>query len=509
MAELKNFDIVGSFQRGQQIGTQQRLVKDGEQRRNMLAELAGQAYGAPAEQRQGLVQKAIATDPEAGFALNKGLEYDDDRRSRTMVNMSKMLISVPEQARPMLYQRMAAEFPAMGMQGFPTEYTPETKQLIDGTAQSIVQAYSGANGEAPSQQRYAEWLLNQVPEGDREQALGVLAGTRARPATGGYGFDEIEGADGRKRLRRTNPRSGVLEIYDEQTGEFVPFGGAPSAPGAAAPGSQAPAPGLYNTPNGPARIGENLSPGDWELIQADMANNGAADAYELPTRNLTPAQFRGANPALGVSRAPEEQAAATEAAKLGTELGFMPRQQEIETQGAVERTRQEAAVKADAETAALDATRSRDATGTLDLLDAAEKLLGGATGSGAGAATDRAAGFFGVSTPGAQNTAGLRTIAGQLTSKMPRMQGPQSDKDVQLYKEMAGDLANDQLPVPTRLASLRTIRELNEKYADQQAGVAGQAQDAPPVRISGAADYEALPSGTLFIAPDGSRRRKR
>lgn len=142
MAELKNFDIVGSFQRGQQIGTQQRLVKDGEQRRNMLAELAGQAYGAPAEQRQGLVQKAIATDPEAGFALNKGLEYDDDRRSRTMVNMSKMLISVPEQARPMLYQRMAAEFPAMGMQGFPTEYTPETKQLIDGTAQSIVQAYS-------------------------------------------------------------------------------------------------------------------------------------------------------------------------------------------------------------------------------------------------------------------------------------------------------------------------------------------------------------------------------
>lgn len=36
-----------------------------------------------------------------------------------------------------------------------------------------------------------------------------------------------------------------------------------------------------------------------------------------------------------------------------------------------------------------------------------------------------------------------------------------------------------------------------------------QTTQSSPVRIQSAADYEALPSGTEFIAPDGSRRRKR
>ena len=48
------------------------------------------------------------------------------------------------------------------------------------------------------------------------------------------------------------------------------------------------------------------------------------------------------------------------------------------------------------------------------------------------------------------------------------MQGPQSDKDVLLYKQMAGDLANPQLPRETRMAAARTVRALNEKYAGQQ-----------------------------------------
>lgn len=168
-------------------------------------------------------------------------------------------------------------------------------------------------------------------------------------------------------------------------------------------------------------------------------------------------------------------AAEQAAARAQVELAYAPEMQRVQNQGAIERARQEAEVKAQTEAAGLDATRSRDASGTLELLAEAEKLLQGATGSGAGAARDRVAGFFGVSTPGAQNTAALRTIAGQLTSKMPRMQGPQSDKDVQLYKEMAGDLANDQLPVPTRLAAMRTIQELNQKYAGGQPAPRAQA----------------------------------
>ncbi|MDR7192705.1 hypothetical protein [Luteimonas terrae] len=316
MAELKMFDVIGSFQQGQRHGTQQRLVREGEQRRNALADLTSRAYAAPVDQRQGFVSQAAAIDAEGGHSLNQQLAYDDDRRNRTLANMARMLTSAPEQARPALYQRMSAQFGQMGMQGFPTAYTPETKALIDGTAQSIVQAYSGASGEAPSQQRYAEWLLSQVPEGDRDQALGVLAGTRARPATGGYGFDEIEGADGRKRLRRTNPRSGVLEIYDESTGEFMPVGG---VPGQSNNQGAPPQPGLYNTPNGQVRIGADLSPGDWELIQADMANDGASNSYQLPTRDLSPQQFNGGGSGLAVSQSSAERVAAEALARRGAE----------------------------------------------------------------------------------------------------------------------------------------------------------------------------------------------
>jgi hypothetical protein len=59
------------------------------------------------------------------------------------------------------------------------------------------------------------------------------------------------------------------------------------------------------------------------------------------------------------------------------------------------------------------------------------------------------------------------------------MQGPQSDKDVLLYKQMAGDLANPTLPIPSRMAALRQIRRLNQKYAG------GNGDKAPSNSIGG------------------------
>lgn len=141
------------------------------------------------------------------------------------------------------------------------------------------------------------------------------------------------------------------------------------------------------------------------------------------------------------------------------------------TEAAKVRARQEAelAGKADAK-----ASSSGD---TLNLLTEAERLLPNATGGGLGALFDGGAAFFGRSTEGARANAALATIAGQLTAKMPRMEGPQSNTDVKLYQQMAGDLANANLPVETRLAALRTIRELNEKYA-QPAGSEARAPSA-------------------------------
>ncbi len=72
----------------------------------------------------------------------------------------------------------------------------------------------------------------------------------------------------------------------------------------------------------------------------------------------------------------------------------------------------------------------------------------------------------GISTKASQSDAQLKAIAGQLISKMPRMEGPQSNIDVEMYRQAAGDIANANIPAETRKAAIKTIRDLNEKYAN-------------------------------------------
>ena len=128
---------------------------------------------------------------------------------------------------------------------------------------------------------------------------------------------------------------------------------------------------------------------------------------------------------------------------------------------------------------------TKRAQNVLSLTQQAEQILsnGKATGSGIGSLLDTGASWFGVSTEGAQGTAQLSTIAGNLVSNMPRMEGPQSDKDVQMYKQMAGDLSNASLPVATRMAALRQMQALNEKYLNNGTG-GYPATSAPPSSIA-------------------------
>ncbi|WP_436872660.1 hypothetical protein [Acinetobacter haemolyticus] len=108
------------------------------------------------------------------------------------------------------------------------------------------------------------------------------------------------------------------------------------------------------------------------------------------------------------------------------------------------------------------------------ILSQAEALIGKSTSSGAGALLDAGAGFFGASPQGADNLAALKALQGALVMMMPRMEGPQSDKDVQLYREMAGRLG-EAIPVSQRMEAIKVIRDLNAKYADIQ-GVTGKNQ---------------------------------
>lgn len=130
-------------------------------------------------------------------------------------------------------------------------------------------------------------------------------------------------------------------------------------------------------------------------------------------------------------------------------------------------TRADNAAKVDTKPNA-PAQKVQDAKDVLDILNLAGPLLDDATGSYLGSAVDEAARVFGKSTPGAEASAKLKTLQGALIGKQPKMSGPQSDKDVQLYREMAGQIGDPTLPIATRKAAIVTIRQLNEKYAGIQ-----------------------------------------
>lgn len=103
------------------------------------------------------------------------------------------------------------------------------------------------------------------------------------------------------------------------------------------------------------------------------------------------------------------------------------------------------------------------------------------TASGGGALMDSAANFFGGSTKGADTASKLDTLSGWLVSNVPRMEGPQSDKDVLTYKTMAAEVGDRTKPISQRLAAAQELKALQAKYADLNGG--GQTKEPKPSKV--------------------------
>lgn len=100
-----------------------------------------------------------------------------------------------------------------------------------------------------------------------------------------------------------------------------------------------------------------------------------------------------------------------------------------------------------------------------DTIAQAEKLLDSKpTGSGVGTVYDSVASIFGKTPAGANEAQALKAVGGALVSKMPRMQGPQSDKDVMLYTQMAAQVGDSTVPAERRKAALQEVKRLWSKY---------------------------------------------
>jgi hypothetical protein len=138
--------------------------------------------------------------------------------------------------------------------------------------------------------------------------------------------------------------------------------------------------------------------------------------------------------------------------------------------------------KNDAAMAASD-KKSSDANDTLSILEEVKKILPTATSSLVGSKVDQGLAAVGLSTSGADASTQLKILGNSLVMKVPRMQGPQSDKDVQLYKEAAGNIGDETKPISQRMAAVSTIEKLNKKYATVNSSTGGARPGYVPFRM--------------------------
>lgn len=465
MANLMNpADVVTAYQSGLQFGQQQRERKRIEDERSQLRNLApGIMQGDPAAFSQ-----AAAINPEAATQYQSA----GDSQYRRVTNVAKMMRDAINTGNPTAKQRAFQTIRPFLSQMAGGRPVPEQwdDSLLPGFEQFENRISMAQNIPKDIPSGFQQFQLTAQAAGltpgspEYQQAAKIALGQEGRAASGGYGFFEFEGADGRKRMGRNNPRTGLRELYDETTGQFVPLGGA-AAMGAAPAGTPA-----SPLPHGgtEAQLQQDMQLAN-QLIAAGIPE-AQVDAF-LKSR-VNPAQ--SAEPAtaapagLTVGRSPEEQAALTtgaqEAAKAPYAIQEAQAKSDIEIREAARKAEQEAAIKRREALADAEQKKSVDANVTLGLLDEAESLIQRSTGSRAGAVADEVAATFGYATPGAQAIAELNPVAARLTLAVPRMEGPQSDADRLLYQKAAGDFANPNVPRETRLAALQSMRRLAEKY---------------------------------------------
>ncbi|GEM_PF-1423363 len=230
--------------------------------RNQLAQLASQSYSATPEQQNSLLSQMAAINPQAAQAQQAQFQSTEDRRNRTLANMANLLVNVPEQARPALYQKMLPSLQSFGIEA-PAAYDATSAPVIDQTARELYQAYNGgrAGDNTPAAIRELQ-ILQQNPE--------LAALDMQRRQSRGWELVNIPDGQGGTIQRERNP----------YTGEFR----APDYSGSQQLQRMQGANGAYN-------VSADLTPEQLALAQADMASGSQLTEAQFPARDVSPAQF--------------------------------------------------------------------------------------------------------------------------------------------------------------------------------------------------------------------------
>lgn len=385
MATLNQYDIGGAAMQGFQQG---RAIRN----QNQLNQLASQAYSTAPEGQNALLGQIAQISPQAAAAQQQQFQQGEDRTAdqlRGLVRFiddaratgdEKRVNAALQSAGPFIQKLTGRAPPTQWTEDFTPGWeqlrakvamlTPQG-QLVEPTGFREIDMKLKAAGYQPGSPEYQEGMR-------------IATGQQGRAATGGFGFEQVRGPDGMMRIQRTNPRTGAVEIYDEQTGDFTPVGGgapinggSPQASAAigsdhianfqglagAFPGTQitslnrsqadnARVGGVSNSQHLRGTAGDFVVPAPQRqafMAQARSLGYEAIDEGDHIHLELPPGsqvaqaggnQFqntRAVTNRLAVGRSPEQEAAAVTAAREGAELSFLPERGRLENQAALDR----------------------------------------------------------------------------------------------------------------------------------------------------------------------------
>lgn len=469
-------DIAGAFEQGRAQARQierERLM-DQElrarlDRENRFRALAGQAFGAqsPAERQQAISQ-AAAVDPQGAMQLGQSLGTFEEYRKQRLGIMASALTNSPEQLRPLIYRSMVPELRQLGLQP-PDEYTPE----IDALAQQLAAVLTGQGG-TPAQLRYFQAMTQGLPPEEVEQARRVALGIAGRASSAGMSLQKVTGPDGREYVvvfdpRTGQPRSVSMEELFENRGAS-PFAGAPSgAPTAAAAPPAQPAAAPSATPATPP-----------------------VSAPQTPVASPTPEERK------------RLEALGTERGRQQAEADPLPGSKEFRERRKAEISGRQILRRAEEQLGTIDRVAS-------SLKDRADMWTAGFLGSASARIPGTPAHDF------ARDLETLRAIIGfnelqQMRDASPTggALGQVSEMENRLLQSAWASLEQSQSPDQFRRnmqividRARRAWRNVREAYEEEFGATSGE-----PVRVNSPQELDALPSGTRFIAPDGSVRVK-
>lgn len=145
--------------------------------------------------------------------------------------------------------------------------------------------------------------------------------------------------------------------------------------------------------------------------------------------------------------------------------------------------------------------------------DTISKLIAKSTSGGLQAGAAGTLAFFGKSTEGRKAIAALEGTANQIATDLAggKLGAGISNTDRDFIVGALGDVANPMKTAEERLAGWTAAKNrmmLTGLIPPPKGASVPTAPAAAPIKITGDADYNKLPSGSLFIGPDGQQRRK-